>query len=79
MGRSGATGIGNQIGLLPKNVNDILHQMGYIKKSVNGWALTELGRKHSGGYSEKTNYPVPTFEIDTIVPLINKFLKSKNK
>lgn len=79
MGRSGATGIGNHMGLRPNRVNEILHQMGYIAKGAGGWVLTELGRKNSGGYSQRTNYPVPTFEIDTIVPLINKFLKSKNK
>ena len=79
MGRSGATGIGNQIGLRPKNVNEILHEMGYINKSVNGWALTELGRKNSGGYSQKTNSPVPTFDTDIILPLIDTFLKSKKR
>ena len=78
MSKSGATGIGKAIGMMPKTVNKILSQMGYIMKDKFGnWILTELGKKKGGTYSQQTNYPVPTFDLENICLDIAEFLKQK--
>lgn len=78
MSRIGATGMGKSIGLTAKAVNEIWDQMGLIMKDKFGdWILTEFGKQLGGEYSKRTNYPVPTFEISVIKPMMIKFLGSK--
>ena len=73
--RASAREIAKQlIGYKTQDVYEILKDMGYIVKDKIGWSLTEAGR-NNGGKMSKSNYPVPTFDVDYIISKMTEYYK----
>jgi hypothetical protein len=47
-----ATIVGKHFGISANKINSILSELGWIKKSIKGWVVTELGKRVGGQQSE---------------------------
>jgi len=50
-----ATQIGERVGLNAKRINQILSELGWIEKNVDGWHISDLGLKAGGQQREDKN------------------------
>ncbi len=73
-----ATIVGKHFGISANKINSILSELGWIKKSIKGWVVTELGRKVGGQQSEyKTgrlyaHWPESILKNGILVVMVNE-------
>jgi len=57
--RHSATAIGAHFNIPARRANAILSELGWIKKYLKGWQITELGRQIGGNQKENTKSGIP--------------------
>lgn len=79
MSRMSARFVGQKIGLSTSSVYDLWEAMGMVAKDRLGyWDLTEYG-KSIGGRLSSGRVPVPTFDFEDIVEVMDEFREKRNK
>ncbi|MCD7893421.1 MAG: hypothetical protein LUG60_06925 [Erysipelotrichaceae bacterium] len=77
MGRMSPRIMAPKFGMTTQGLYKVLNELGLVvKDSFGDWALTDAG-KSVGGKMSKSNYPVPTFDFDTIAKMIKERRKSQ--
>ena len=79
MSRMSARFIGLKIGLSTSSVYELWEAMGLVVKDLFGyWDLIEYG-KSIGGRLSSGRVPVPTFNFEDIVEVMDEFQEKRNK
>ena len=79
MSRMSARFVGTKVGLTAAGVYELWEAMGLVVKDRLGyWDLTDLG-KSIGGRLSDGRVPVPTFDFDTIVSMMEDFWEKTHK
>ena len=62
-----ASGIGQSFEMPPNRINFILSELGWLKKGVKGWLLTDQGRKQGGLQAESKQSGIPFVKWPEII------------
>lgn len=73
-GRMSARYIGKEVGKSAKWVYEMWKDMGIVIKDKYGdWILTDAGRALNGKMSKFSDFSVPTFKAEEIIPKMEEF------